>query len=144
MKLSEVINNNVTKVLMKTLDQWLYWNHTIHDMHFVKHVTNVQSTIITTYLSIGVSYLSEIHKEALLFDHISCIIIYLFIYSLYFQLLIKKWWNPYIKFVIKLTHNHHITNINNKDIKTIIVSYKPIYLYMKYQGERSYYNECKS
>ena len=46
--------------------------------------------------------------------------------------------------VIKHTHNQHITNINNKDTTTIKSTYKPVHLHMKYQGERTLINECKS
>ena len=70
MKFLEMINNIETRLLIQTLLQVLDINPTIHDKHFVKQISNMQ--FIPIDLSIGVSYLSEIRKEALVPYHNRC------------------------------------------------------------------------
>ena len=44
----------------------------------------------------------------------------------------------------KHTHAQHINKKNNMDTTTIESTYKPINFHMKYQGEGTLINECKS
>ena len=84
-----MINNIKIKEQKQSHHQELIWTPPSHDIHFVKHVTNIEFIGINIDLNMGVSYKYDIGKESLLPYIISYNIVYLTVDTLCIHLQVK-------------------------------------------------------